>query len=79
MKPLRYNYSTDIMVPEGEAHGKFMLRTVLDRGWGISILRETRLRRLQQHFRVVTLVHLYEGVPSESLADDLLTARNMAP
>lgn len=48
VEPLKYHGSTGGMVAGGEALGKCVLQTVLDSGFGTSVIRKGGLRRLQR-------------------------------
>lgn len=79
VEPVQYHCSRcimGIMVSEGERYGRYMLKTVLDSGSGISIVGEG-LRHLQQPFQGITLVHPYEGGPTVYV--DFLAAHVMTP
>lgn len=43
-------------MPGGERNGRYVLKTVLDGGSGVSIIGEAGLHHLQ-HFREITLAH----------------------
>lgn len=57
------------MVPEGAAKGPFVLPAVLDSGLVISMIRERRLRRMQETWPDVQVVPPYESELTVAMAD----------